>query len=110
MQVTHGTGGGALTGGAVNRTERALRYCEGLDVYVSAHCHKTLATKPSVLRFEKLAGPNSTRIVERDILNVIAAPWQAYAGYVMSKQLSPSSTTVNYIWLDGREHHATATI
>ncbi len=110
LQVTHGTGGGALTGGAVNRTERALRYVEGLDVYISAHCHKALATRPSVMTFDVAGGRGRCRILDRDILNVVASPWQSYAGYAMAKQLSPSSMAVNHIWLDGREKHASATI
>lgn len=83
----HGYGGGAKSGGAVNRAEDFLYSLEGVDILIMGHVHKKLAGKPS----RTCIDPYNNYVTQRDTLWVIAAPWQEYGGYAFRKMLRPST-------------------
>jgi predicted phosphodiesterase len=97
----HGSGGGAKSGGAVNRVEDFLYSIEGVDILVMGHVHKKLAGKPSRLCFDSY----NNVLRQRDTLWVIAAPWQNFGGYSMRKMLRPSPKGKTPIILYGKEKY-----
>lgn len=88
--VVHGSGGGTLTGGGVNKAENFARNFENLDCLVVGHVHKGFVTRPQKL---VLDGRNG-RVVKRDILVVSAVSWMNYGGYALQKMLNPSANSV----------------
>ena len=99
LAVTHGSGGGALTGGTVNRNERFGYVFDGIDMLVVGHSHKPWITAPSKIKvdaFNNKVSPKPFRIVS-------ATSWLDYGGYALSKQLLPSSNTPQIITLYGRK-------
>lgn len=85
--VTHGSVGGRLTGGAVNRAEEfATGVVQGLDALVVGHSHKAAVTRPRVLTFDTRAD----RVCYRDMVVVSAESWMNYGGYALQKMLKPS--------------------
>lgn len=95
----HGCGGGAKSGGSVNRIEDYLYSIEGLDILIMGHVHKKIAGKPSKLVID----PRNNLVTQRDVLWVIAAPWQDYGGYGFRYMLRPSTKGKTPIKLYGTE-------
>lgn len=85
--ITHGVGGGALTGSAINRNERFGMVFDGLDCIITAHSHKPALTKPSKIVID---GKNNT-ISEKPFWQIIATSFLNYGGYALRGQLSPAS-------------------
>ena len=87
IAVTHGSFGGALTGGAVNKNERfASGAIEGLDCFVSGHVHKAFVTKPA-----KLVIDSKNNVVSlRHITVVSCVSWLNYGGYAARALLPPA--------------------
>ena len=88
LVVTHGAGGGALTGSGVNKSERFSSVIEGVDVFISGHTHKPVVTKPRRLVIDTRV--NS--VLERDTVILTASSWLSYGGYAAAKMLTPSSS------------------
>ncbi len=97
----HGCGGGAKSGGIVNRTEDFLYSIEGVDILILGHVHKKLAGRPSRLCID----PRNNCVTQRDTLWVIASPWQNYGGYAFRKMLRPSPKGRTPIILYGKEKY-----
>jgi len=102
----HGNGGGAKSGGAVNKIEDFLYSVEGIDIMIMGHVHKKLAGRPSRLCID----PHNNYVTQRDTLWVIAAPWQEYGGYAFRKMLRPASRGKTPITLYGKEKYFEAVI
>lgn len=94
----HGCGGGAKSGGSVNKIEDFLYSIEGLDVMIMGHVHKKLAGRPSKLCID----PYNNLVSQRDTLWVIASAWQEYGGYAFRKMLRPSPKGKTPITLEGK--------
>ena len=88
LVVTHGAGGGALTGSGVNKSERFSSIIENVDVFISGHTHKPVVTKPRRLVIDTRV--NS--VLERDTVVLTASSWLSYGGYAAAKMLAPSSS------------------
>lgn len=86
--ATHGAGGGALTGSAVNKNERFLTNFEGVDALVVGHTHKGSITRPTRI----VVDPRNNTITKRDLLTVTSPSWMEYGGYALRKMLAPSSS------------------
>lgn len=93
--VTHGSGGGALTGGAVNKAERFAYSLDGVDALITAHIHKPLNTTPSRYRVD--SHRNVMKEVPFDV--IVASSWTGYSDYAAKKMLRPSSTVLQKITL-----------
>lgn len=97
--VTHGSGGGALTGSAINKAERFGYNFDGVDCIVTAHVHKPADTTPSKLKINPFN--NTVKEVPFDV--VIATSWLKYSGYAGRKMYSPTSHVLQKIVLNGKK-------
>jgi len=85
--ITHGVGGGNLTGTSVNRNERFGMVFDGLDCLITAHSHKPALTKPSKIVIDS----KNNVISEKPFWQIIATSFVNYGGYALKGQLNPSS-------------------
>jgi len=95
--VTHGCGGGMLTGGSVNRAENFAMAIDGIDAFVHGHTHKPYVTTPGKIVIDKIH--NTIRVVPFKVL--CATSWLDYGGYAAGKMLRPSAFALNYMILKG---------
>lgn len=95
--VTHGSGGGALTGSAVNKGERFAYMLDGVDCYIQGHTHKPFYTAPEKLKMDF----KRNVVVRRPFAVVNASSWLAYGGYAMRKGLAPQGHRPQVITLNG---------
>lgn len=95
--VTHGSGGGVLTGGSVNKAERYIYTLEGVDALITAHTHKPLNTTPS--RWVVDSRRNVMKEVPMDV--IIATSWTRYADYAARKMMPPTSNVLQRITIQG---------
>lgn len=98
LAVTHGTGGGVLTGGNVNRNERFGYVLDGVDALVVGHSHKPWVTQPSKIKVD--THNDKVSIVPFKVIS--ASSWLNYGGYAAQKMLLPSSHASQIITLKGR--------
>lgn len=96
--VTHGAGGGMLTGGAVNRAERFGYVLDGADAIVLGHTHKPYITQPSKVKID----PYNNKVTFRPFKVVSATSWLSYGGYAAQRMLNPTSFAPQVITLCGR--------
>lgn len=97
LAVTHGNGGGVLTGAGVNKAERFGYAFDGVDAIITAHTHKPLNTTPSKLR----VNPQNNTIKEVPFDVIVATSWMKYSGYAGKKMLPPTSHVLQKITLCG---------
>lgn len=95
MCVAHGSGGGTLTGSAVNRNERFGMMIDGLDILVTGHVHKGIVSRPQKLFFDT----RNKRIGYKDFTVVSSTSWTEYGGYALRKMLQPASNTIQTLTL-----------
>lgn len=102
--VTHGDGGGALTGGGVNRYERYSASWDGVDVFCYGHTHKPFATKPNKMiydRYKKIA-------YQRNTIVMAVPSWMRYGGYPIRKTMTPTHKAdpdqPMFLTLSGKSH------
>lgn len=97
LAVTHGNGGGVMTGAGVNKAERFGYVFDGVDAVITAHIHKPLNTTPSKLRVNLQR--NTIKEVPFDV--IVATSWLRYSGYAAKKMLPPTSHVLQKITLCG---------
>lgn len=98
MAVLHGSGGGALLGGYVNKADRLAMAIDGVDLLILGHSHKP-ATWPSCkVNFDA----NNNRITVKPFRVVVSTSWLDYAGYVLRKMLTPTVICQTEITLYGK--------
>lgn len=86
--MTHGYGGGGLTGAGVNRAERfATGVLEGVDIFASGHVHRGVISKPSKI----VVDPTRNIIQQKTITVVSVCPWLSYGGYALRGMMTPAS-------------------
>lgn len=99
--VTHGAGGGMLTGGSVNRTERFGQTITNFDVLITGHTHK-----PYITYIKKLVPELRTRTVRTEqAVNISGTSWLKYGGYAAKKMLTPAAHTLQKVILFGDSKH-----
>lgn len=97
LTVSHGSGGGILTGGAVNKAER-FGYCiDGTDMMIVGHTHKAFDTYPAKIKIN--AFNNSVTVKPFYVVNCCS--WLYYGGYAARKLLLPSGHVAQKIILSG---------
>ena len=99
LTVTHGAGGGLLTGGAVNRNERFGYVIDGMDCLIVGHTHKPFVTQPSKIKID----PYNNKVDIKPFKVVSSSSWLNYGGYAAQKMLLPSSHAPQTITLCGRK-------
>lgn len=98
LTVTHGAGGGALTGGIVNRAERFGYVIDGADILILGHSHKPFLTVPSKIKID--AHNNLVSLKPFRVISV--SSWMAWGGYAAQKMLPPTSFAPQTIILKGK--------
>ena len=96
--ITHGSGGGILTGGAVNRAERFGYAIDGADALIVGHTHKPFNTYPGKIRIDA----NNNRVSVKPFHVVNCSSWLEYGGYACRKTLLPSAHVAQKILLSGK--------
>lgn len=97
LAVTHGSGGGILTGGSVNRVERFAYVLDGVDCFISGHTHRPYVTQPSKIKVD----PHNNKITIRPFKVVSMTSWMQWGGYAAQKMLPPTSHAPQIITLRG---------
>lgn len=106
FMVTHGAGGGALSGGVINRNERMGFAIDGVDAIVVGHSHKPMLSQPG-----KIVVDNRNNKVSVVPFKVIVAPaWLDYGDYAARKMLLPSSRATQTIVLSAYRKELTVTM
>lgn len=88
MVVTHGAGGGTLTGSATNRAEDFGRTFDGLDALILGHTHKGFITHPSKIVIDA----RNQRVSMKHFCVVSCESWLDYGGYAARAMLRPAET------------------
>lgn len=99
ITVTHGAGGGVLTGGVVNKAERTGYYIDGADVLILGHSHKPFVTQPAKIKVD----PHRNTVYFKPFRVVSATSWLNYGGYAAQKMLPPSSIAPQVLKLYGKQ-------
>lgn len=99
LTITHGAGGGLLTGGSVNRNERFGYVIDGMDCLIVGHTHKPFVTQPSKIKID----PFNNKVSIKPFKVVSSTSWLKYGGYAAQKMLLPSSHAPQTITLCGRK-------
>lgn len=97
MVVTHGSGGGILTGGAVNRNERFGYVVDGMDVLIVGHTHKPFTTQPGKIFID----PRNNKVSIKPFKVICATSWLGYSGYAMAGMMYPSTHCLQKLTLCG---------
>lgn len=86
--VTHGAGGGKLTGAAVNNAEDFARTFDGLDCLVVGHTHKGFITHPQKVVLDA----HNKRVSYKSYKVVSCESWVVYSGYAARGMMRPAET------------------
>ena len=97
--VTHGAGGGILTGGIVNKAERFAYVIDGADALIVGHSHKPFITQPSKIKINAQKGV----VYLRPFKVISTTSWLDYGGYASQKMLPPTSIAPQIIKLYGKQ-------
>lgn len=106
LVVTHGSGGGILTGASVNRGERFGYVIDGMDALIVGHTHKPFTTQPGKILFD--ARNNQIRV--KPFKLICATSWLQYGGYAAQKMLLPSSHCLQTMTLSGKKKEIVVTM
>jgi predicted MPP superfamily phosphohydrolase len=99
LGVLHGTGGGGMTGSAVNKSEKFGMVIDGLDCLVSGHVHKGFFTKPQKIYIDKY----NNKVSLKQFVTVSCTSWVSYGSYALNAAMTPASNDIQTIILHGRE-------
>lgn len=86
--VTHGAGGGILTGSSVNKNERYGYAIDGLDCLIVGHTHKGVVSKPAKIVID----PRNDKVSIKPFTVLTSQAWMNYGGYAMQKMMLPASS------------------
>lgn len=106
LAVTHGSGGGIYTGGALNRNERFGYVLSGVDALISAHTHKPVVSIPSRI----VVDARHSKVSVQPFYCLTATSWLEYGGYAAKKMLLPSTHRLETMTLRGTKKEIIITI
>lgn len=106
LVVTHGAGGGMLTGGAVNRAERFGYVMDGADALILGHTHKPYVTQPSKIYIDT----RNNKVTLKPFKVISMTSWLKWGGYAAQKMLLPTSNAPQLITLKGRKKEISVTM
>ena len=106
LAVTHGSGGGALTGSAVNRNERFGYVLDGVDALITGHTHKPVVSSPGKIKVD----PRQNTISVVPFKVITATSWLEYGGYAAKKMLLPATHTLQTMTLRGKKKEIIVTM
>jgi predicted MPP superfamily phosphohydrolase len=99
LVVTHGAGGGVLTGGVINRAERFAYAIDGADALVVGHSHKPFVSQPGKLKID----PYNNIVSVKPFKVISASSWLDYGGYAAQKNLLPTTHAAQKLILCGNK-------
>jgi len=97
--MTHGAGGGALTGGVINRAERYGYVIDGADAIVLGHSHKPFVSQPAKIKIDC----HNSKVSIKPFKVISMTSWLSWGGYAAQKMLSPTSYCPQVITLCGTQ-------
>lgn len=97
--VLHGSGGGFLTGSAINKNERFGYYFDGLDFLIVGHTHKPVNTAPSKIYIDK----QNRKVSLKPFRVIVSTAWLDYSGYAFRGQMAPATHLLTEIKLCGHK-------
>ena len=97
LTVVHGSGGGMLTGGAVNRAERFGYVIDGADALILGHTHRPYITQPGKIYIDR----QNNKVSIKPFKVISATSWLEYGGYAAQKMLTPTTHCLNKLILKG---------
>ena len=106
LVVTHGAGGGALTGSAVNRNERYGYVMDGVDALIVGHTHKPFTTQPGKI----LVDTRNEKVSIRPFKVISSTSWLDYSGYAAQKMLLPTTHCLHTLGLSARKKEIVVTM
>ena len=106
ITVTHGAGGGILTGGAVNRSERFGYVIDGMDALIVGHTHKPYTTQPGKIKID----PQNNTVSIKPFKVISATSWLQFGGYAAQKMLLPTTHCMNKLTLSGHKKEMIVTM
>lgn len=86
IAVTHGAGGGVLSGSTVNRNERFAYAIDNLDCLIVGHTHKGMISKPAKIVID----PRNDVVSIKPFTVVSTQSWLSFGGYAAQKMLLPA--------------------
>ena len=95
--VSHGSGGGALTGAGINKTERFSAYVDNMDAFITGHTHRPAITQPGKIYIDM----RNNIVSIKPFKVVTATSWLNTGGYSLQKLLTPTSHVVQTLILRG---------
>lgn len=106
LVVTHGSGGGLLTGAPVNRAERFGFVLDGADALIMGHCHKPFTTQPGKLYIDT----RNNKVSIKPFRVVCATSWLDYGGYAAAAMMTPSTHCLTKLILCRSKKEMTVTM
>lgn len=97
LVVTHGSGGGVLTGSAVNRNERFGYVLDGADALIVGHTHKPFTTQPGKISID----PRNNQVSVKPFKVISSTSWLEYSAYAAAKMLLPTTHCLHTLRLSG---------
>lgn len=97
LAVTHGSGGGVLTGAGVNRNERFGYALDGVDALIVGHTHKPYTTQPGKV----VVDLKNNQVSVKPFKVVSSTSWLSFGGYAAQKMLLPSTHCLQTLQLRG---------
>lgn len=97
MVVTHGAGGGRLTGASINRNEQFGYAIDGMDAIVVGHSHRPAVTQPGKIVID----PHNNRVTIKPFKVITATSWLQSGGYSLQKMFTPTSHALQTLTLCG---------
>ena len=106
LVVTHGSGGGIMTGSMVNKSERFGYVIDGMDCLIVGHSHKPWTTQPAKIKID----PYNNKVTMKPFKVISATSWLEYSGYAVSGMMLPSSHCLNKLTLCGTHKEMSVTM
>lgn len=97
LVVTHGAGGGILTGATVNRGERFGYVVDGMDALIMGHSHKPFITQPGKIQIDT----RNNKVSVKPFKVISSTSWLQWGGYAAQKMLLPTTHCLHTLTLKG---------
>lgn len=104
--VTHGSGGGILSGGAINRNERFGYAIDGVDCLIVGHTHKPMVSQPAKIVVDRC----NDMVSIKPFKVVSSTSFLGFGGYAAQKMLLPTSHALQTITLAGKHKEVIVTM
>ena len=106
LVVTHGAGGGILTGGAVNRGERFGYVIDGMDALIVGHTHKPFTTQPGKIKIDT----HNNKVSVKPFKVICSTSWLEYGGYAAAAMMYPATHCLHTLTLRGNKKEIVVTM